>query len=176
MAFSPDGTEVVLSLVGAEHGTLADKQRPDSERDLDLYALDCETGSLRLLVEGPGDDLVTGVTDGALLWTTLQTSMRTCTAPLSGKGEAVEATGETSSYPYWHPDGDRISAMYGAFHVADWALNWDVGVVAVDADGRPLGALEPLVVGTYEDFAGVWSPDGRWIAPRTRPRGARRSA
>jgi len=163
LAWSPDDARIFLSLVGPEHETLADKQDPASERDLDIYALVVDTGELVPVVVGPGDDLVTGVTQAELLWTRLETSMRVGVVSIDG-GEIVEIVGETASYPFWHPDGDRISAMFGAFHLADWALNWDLGVVSVDEDGLARGPLEPVVVGNHEDFALNWSPDGRWLA------------
>jgi Tol biopolymer transport system component len=163
MAWSHDDSRIYLSLVGPEHGTLEDKQDPLADRDLDIYALVLETGVLEPVVVGPGDDLVTGVTAEELLWTRSETSMRVGVLSIDG-GEITEVVGETASYPYWHPDGDRISVMFGAFHVVDWALNWDLGVVAVDAEGHPQGELEPVVVGNHEDFALSWSPDGRWMA------------
>ena len=155
--------EVFLSLVGAEREEMAAKHDPLSERDLDIHAIALEDGRIRPVVVGPGDDLVSGVVDGRLLWTRLETSMRTGVVPFVG-GEVTPLLGEQTSYPYWHPDGDRISVMFGAWHLADWALNWDLGVVPVDGAGRPTGEMRAEVVGPHEDFAMVWSPDGRWVA------------
>lgn len=155
--------EVLLSLVGATEGTSAAKQDPTAERDLDLFALSLADGSLRCVVEAPGDDLVTGVAGGRLLWTNVHTSMRVARVPSAG-GELVELAGATASFPSWHPDGERVALMYGPMTLADWALNWDLGSVPLDAELRPSGALEPLIVGPHEDFGPSFSPDGRWLA------------
>ena len=163
MAFTADGSEILLSLVGVQRGSAQDKQDPDSDRDLDIFALDIASATLRSVVGGPGDDLVTGIVGGRLLWTNVITSMRIGIVPAAG-GDVTELIGETASYPYWHPDGDRVSAMYGPMTIADWALNWDLGAMGVDSKGRSTGALEALIVGPHEDFALNWSPDGRWMA------------
>ncbi len=155
--------EILLSLVGATDGTPAAKQDPSAERDLDIFALSLADGSLRCVVDAPGDDLVTGVVEGRLLWTHVDTSMRVARVPSSG-GVLVELAGTTASFPSWHPDGDRVAVMYGPMTLADWALNWDLGVVSLDRELRPRGALEPLIVGPHEDFGPRWSPDGRWLA------------
>lgn len=155
--------EILVSLVGATEGTPAAKQDPTAERDLDLFALSLADGSLRCLVEAPGDDLVTGVVEGRLLWTNVHTSMRVARVPSAG-GELVELAGETASFPSWHPDGERVALMYGPMTLADWALNWDLGLVRLDGELGPSAALEPLVVGPHEDFGPSFSPDGRWLA------------
>lgn len=155
--------EILLSLVGATTGTPAAKQDPMAERDLDLFALSLADGALRCVVEAPGDDLVSGVVGGRLLWTNVQTSMRVARVPSAG-GELVELAGETASFPSWHPDGERIALMYGPMSLADWALNWDLGLVVRAAKPGSRVALEPLVVGPHEDFGPSFSPDGRWLA------------
>lgn len=155
--------EILLSLVGAATGTAAAKQDPTAERDLDLFALALADGALRCVVEAPGDDLVSGVVGGRLLWTNVQTSMRAARVPSAG-GELVELARETASFPSWHPDGERVALMYGPMSLADWALNWDLGLVSLDAQPGSRAALEPLVVGPHEDFGPSFSPDGRWLA------------
>lgn len=155
--------EVFLSLVGPERGAPEDKQTPKEGRDLDIYAVSVEDGTLRPVVAGEGDDLVGGVANGHLFWTHVRTSMRIGLVPASG-GDVREVVGETASFPFWHPEGDRVSAMYGPMSLADWALNWDLGVMPLDANLRPAGALEPVIVGPHEDFGLTWSPDGRWLA------------
>lgn len=155
--------EILASLVGPVHGSPEEKQDPRAARDLDVYAVSAADGALRAVVEGAGDDLVSGVAGGRLFWTNVRTSMRVGLVPGAG-GEVREILGETSSLPFWHPDGTRLSAMFGPMSLADWALNWDLGAVRLDADRRPSGPLEPVVVGPHEDFGLTWSPDGRWLA------------
>lgn len=155
--------EILLSLVGAATGTPAAKQDPTAERDLDLFALSLADGALRCVVEAPGDDLVTGVVGGRLLWTNVRTSMRVARMPSAG-GELVELVGATASFPAWHPDGERLAVMHGPMTLADWALNWDLGAMSLDRERRARGALAPLVVGPHEDFGARFSPDGRWLA------------
>lgn len=169
MAWTSDGREILLSLAGARHGSAESKQDPLADRDLDVFAVEAGSGTLRAVVEGPGDDLVTGVV-GDSLWTTrVETSMGVAVVPNAPHaGDAPTSLRPilpvTSSYPAWHPDGDRLALMYGAFSLADWALNWDIGSVRVDASGAAVGELEPLVNGPHEDFGPAWSPDGAWLA------------
>ena len=166
LAWSSDGSEIYVSLVGIERGTAASKQDPLSSRDLDIFAVDCESGEMRAIVERSGDDLISGVVGDRLLWTNFETRMGVGVVDLEAHGtkQVTPISNLTSSYPFWHPDGDRISMMFGAFHIADWALNWDSGVVRVDERGAPLGELESVIAGPHEDFGLSWSPDGRWMA------------
>lgn len=155
--------EILLSLVSPEPGDRFAKQDPAADRDLDVYAFDRSSGTLRARIEAPGDDLVGGVAGDLLHWTNVRTSMRVGWVPIEG-GALVECLGETASYPAWHPDGDRIAAMIGPMTLADWALNWDLAARRLDEHGHPAGALEMLVAGPHEDFGPRWSPDGRWLA------------
>ncbi len=163
MAFSADASEIFLSLVGSVAGSVESKQAPASARDLDIFALSLTTGELRIVIEGPGDDLISGVGKDEVLWTRQETSMQTVAMPIEG-GAFTTLSGETSSFPAWHPDGDRVTVMHGAFHLADWALNWDIGVLSLDPSGAAKGELETVVAGNHEDFGPAWSPDGRWLA------------
>lgn len=163
IAYSPDGKQIYLSLVGEKPGTLADKHVPDTDRDLDVYSIDSETGEMRLVATQPGDDLVLGVTGQKLVWITTKSSMHTGILPFDG-GDIRPLLGEQTSLPYWRPDGKQVSVMYGQWRLADWALNWDLGTVNVDTEGKVVGSLKPEISGYHEDFALVWSPDGRWMA------------
>ncbi len=169
LAWTSDAREVLVSLVGAERESAASKQDPFADRDLDIFAVDVESGARRLVVERPGDDLVTCVAGDRLVWTNQASAMGVGIVANKARerGSVVSVTpllDVTSSYPAWHPDGDRIAFMFGAFTLADWALNWDIGVVELDARGAPRGDLETLVAGPHEDFGLAWSPGGEWMA------------
>jgi Tol biopolymer transport system component len=82
--------------------------------------------------------------------------------PVGGGAAALVMRG--AFVPSWRPDGRQIGFCYGDWRWADWAIAWDGGAVDVDAHGRPMGALIPVVTGYHEDFQPVWSPRGHWVA------------
>lgn len=161
--FSADSSKLYLSLVDCKTGRLEEKHWPVTGRNLDIWELDIETGKMRRIVDMEGDNLIAAVTDKEIIWTNQRTSMRATVLSIEG-GEPWEVSGPQTCYPYWHPDGSRISVMWGEWHLADWALNWDIAEVGVDASGKPNAELKPLVQGYHEDFNLAWSPDGKWMA------------
>jgi Tol biopolymer transport system component len=113
-------------------------------------------------VQAPGDDFAPCVADGYLYWTHNDIRDSVAVVPSSGGEARVVLNG--ASLPYWSPDGKQIAFTYGPWRLADWALNLDAGVVAVDSRARPRSKMKPIVTGYHEDFTPAWSADGKWIA------------
>ena len=83
---------------------------------------------------------------------------------LPAQGGEPKVVVEGGQSPTWRPDGGAIGFTYGAFRVADWALNFDGAMVELDVNMNPTTSIQPIADGYHEDFSPVWSPDGRWIA------------
>jgi len=75
----------------------------------------------------------------------------------SGKSELLYGGGGALfKNPYtWTPDG-----KYVAFEQPERDTGWDVWLIAVDGDRKPV----PLVQTPYNEGGGAFSPDGRWFA------------
>jgi Tol biopolymer transport system component len=66
--------------------------------------------------------------------------------------------------PRWSPDGKQIAFTRGYYRLADYGLDMDIWVAAVDAAGAVTSGARPWITGFGEDMGAVWSPDGRWVA------------
>ncbi len=163
ICYTPDGGHILISLASDITPVLERKYEPNTNRNLKIYAISTKTGALTLLVDQKGDNHIVGMLENELLWRNFSTSMKTGIFPLDG-GEIKPLLGEQSSLAYWHPEGIKISVMYGDWHLADWALNWDLGTVDVDKNGNPTSELKPEITGFHEDYALIWSPDSKWQA------------
>ncbi len=159
---SADGAFLYIALAGAEVPDAEARHQPDADRDMDIYRLDVATGEVRVVVDTPGDDFYPDVVNGHLYWTHNEIVDAVVVIPAEG-GEARVVV-EDAQIPYWSHDGGQLGFTYGGWRVADWALNLDAGVVAVDDEARAVGEPTPIVVGYHEDFTPAWSPDGRWMA------------
>jgi Tol biopolymer transport system component len=161
LRFSPDGRRLFLSLVDHRAGSRRERHSPRAARDLDIWAVEIETVDWVRVVDEPGDDLVSDVRADGLYWTNLDTSMTTRRIRVAD-GQVRSLTDSPTAFPHWHPDGDRVSVMWGDWRLADWALDWDIGEAAVE--GADAGTVHTLVGGFHEDYSLAWSPDGRWMA------------
>ena len=114
------------------------------------------------MVETPGDDFAPCLGGGFLYWT--HNDIRDSVAVVPSSGGAARVVLDGAALPYWSPDGKQIAFTYGPWRLADFALNLDAGVVAVDSQARRRSKMKPIVTGYHEDFTPAWSPDGKWIA------------
>ena len=162
LGISSDGRRLFLALASPQAPIAESRHRPDEDRGLDIYELDLATGARRVVVQAPGDDFAPCLGGGFLYWT--HNDIRDSVVVVPSSGGAARVVLEAAALPYWSPDGKRIAFTYGPWRLADFALNLDAGLVAVDSDARPQSEMKPLVTGYHEDFTPAWSPDGRWIA------------
>lgn len=162
LGISGDGRRLYIALASSAAPVAEKRHDPDADRDLDIYELELATGARRVMVQGPGDDFAPSVANGFLYWTHNDIHDSVVVHPASG-GEA-RVVKDWAEIPYWSPDGKQIAFTYGPWRLADWALNLDVGVVAVDSQGRCKSKMKPIVTCYHEDFTTAWSPDGRWLA------------
>jgi Tol biopolymer transport system component len=162
ISISGDGKRLYAALAGPTAPVAEARHQPDADRDLDIYELELATGTRRVMVQETGDDFSPCVADGFLYWTHNDIHDSAVVVPLSG-GEA-RVVQDWAEIPYWSPDGKKIAFTYGPWRLADWALNLDAGVVAVDSQARPISQMKPIITGYHEDFTPAWSPDGKWLA------------
>jgi dipeptidyl aminopeptidase/acylaminoacyl peptidase len=161
VAVSPDGGRVFLALAGAGPPDAEARHQPYADRDTDIYALDIASLELAAVVTEPGDDFHPQVIGEYLYWTHNELVDQVVALPSFG-GEAHVIL-EDAQIPYWTADGSQIGFTYGPWRIADWGLNLDAGVVAVDSEAQPASEPMPIVEGYHEDFTPAWSPDGRWM-------------
>lgn len=162
LSITPDGTRVLLAMASDHAPDPEERNDPDADRDLDLYAVSVATGAVTRLAGGPHDDFAPSVVSDTLYWMTNATTQRAAVVPWEG-GEIRDAFDRDAGITSWHPQGDRIGITYGKWRLVDWALNLDGASIPFPTpEGRT--EADVLVQGYHEDFGPVWSPDGRWIA------------
>ena len=86
--------------------------------------------------------------------------------PASG-GEPVDVTtaGGTNAFlPSWRPDGKAVGFTTFSWRRLRMPIDFDLGVLDLDAEGAPTGAVRTLLSEEHEDYGAAWSPDGRWLA------------
>lgn len=162
VAVAPDGRRAYVALASAEVPVPEERHDPRADRDLDIYELDLATGERRVVASTTGDDANPLFVGGSLVWTS--TRVDASVVALAAEGGEPHQVVAGAQAPTWHPNGRQIGYFFGDWRVADWALNWDGGVVQVDSAARPASLPGPLIVGYHEDFPPVWSPNGRWFA------------
>ena len=162
LSISSDGRHLYLALAGIQPPIAEARHQPGADRDLDIYEVGLTTGTRRVVVLAPGDDFAPCLGGGFLYWT--HNDIRDSVVVVPSSGGAARVVLDGAALPYWSPDGKQIAFTYGPWRLADFALNLDAGVVAVDSQARPQSKMKALVIGYHEDFTPAWSPDGRWIA------------
>jgi hypothetical protein len=175
IAVSPDGESVFVALASAHTPDPEARHRPAADRDLDIYAVDTG-GGLRRVVGSPGDEFWPVVAGESLYWTHNQHRAAVALLPLQTVAETSRSVpvigdalgGADAQLPAWAPRGGQLAFTRGSWRLADWGLSFDAMVVTIDDEGHPGGDPEPLVAGYHQDLTPAWSPDGRWIAYRSR--------
>lgn len=83
-----------------------------------------------------------------------------------GKPDDVTTTaGSTSAFlPSWRPDGAALGFVTFSWRRVRMPIDFDLGVLGLDAEGTPTGTIRTLLSEEGEDYGAAWSPDGRWLA------------
>jgi Tol biopolymer transport system component len=163
LAFSGDGRTVIVALAGEAAPDPRTRHDPEAaHRDLNLYSLDLKTGTLAEVVRTDGDDCCPQVANGFLYWTHNDPRPEVVVFPISGGDTHVVA--DHGFLPRWSPDGRQSAFTRGYYRLADYGLDMDGWVVAVDAGGGVTSRAQAWITGFGEDMGPAWSPDGRWVA------------
>ena len=163
LSISAEGHKMYLALASDERPNNEARHQPDADRWLKIYALDLATGARSKVVDTPGEDNNAPTIVGSTLYWTRTVYQDSIMLLPSGGGEAKEII-SGGQLPMWSPDGKRIGYFFGGPRQADWGLNLDDAVVAVDEQGNRASQPSVIVSGYGEDFPPAWSPDGKWIA------------
>ena len=162
VAVDGTGRRAYVALAGPSAAPPEERHVPGADRDLDIYEIDLASGARRAVVGTPAEEYAPAVAGDQLYWTRTESEMAVAVGP-SGGG-ALRDVVAGGMLPSWRPDGRALGFSYGGFRAGDWVLNWEGGVVELDAAGKPSGPMRPMITGLHEDFQPVWSPRGRWIA------------
>jgi Tol biopolymer transport system component len=163
IALSPDGKYVYLALASDRAPNNELRHKPNVDRWLKIYKMDLATGSLRLIVDSPGEDNTgPAIANGNLYWTRSSFHDSIVTFPLEGGRVKEVIAGGT--LPMWNPNSSKIAYFFGGMRMADIGLNLDAGILSVDAEGNPTSKPSVIISGYHEDFPPAWSPDGKWLA------------
>jgi len=109
---------------------------------------------------------VTPLADGRVALSVYHTRTAVGLVPVTG-GEPADVTtaGSTSAFlPSWHPAGQSLGFITFSWRRVRMPIDFDLGVLDLDTEGAPTGAVRTLVSEEGEDYGAAWSPDGRWLA------------
>ena len=109
---------------------------------------------------------VTPLADGRVALSLYHTRTAVGLVPVTG-GEPTDVTsaGSTSAFlPSWHPAGRALGFITFSWRRVRMPIDFDLGVLDLDAEGTPTGTVRTLLSEEGEDYGAAWSPDGRWLA------------
>jgi len=164
IAVSPDGRRVLLPLASTAAPSNAERNVAHAKRNLGIYSIDVASGKIAVVVPPPatGDYFAPRIANGQLYWTYSRVDADVVVIPSTGGTARVVA--RSAQAPSWRIDGRQLGVFFGDWRIADWAINWDGGVVDIDTLAVATSNVRPLNAGNGEDFPPIWSPDGKWIA------------
>ena len=119
-------------------------------------------------IERDGRDVlaVTPLADGRVALSVYLTRTAVGLVPVTG-GEPTDVTSAaaTSAFlPSWRPDGRALGFITFSWRRLRMPVDFDLGVLDLDAEGAPTGSVRTLLSEEHEDYGAAWSPDGRWLA------------
>ena len=109
---------------------------------------------------------VTPLADGRVALSVYHTRTAVGLVPVTG-GEPTDVTtaGPASAFlPSWHPGGRALGFITFSWRRVRMPVDFDLGILDLDADGVPTGTVRTLLSEEGEDYGAAWSPDGRWLA------------
>ena len=109
---------------------------------------------------------VTPLADGRLALSVYHTRTSVGLVPVTGgePNDALPASATSAFLPSWHPDGSALGFITFSWRRVRMPIDFDLGVLDLDAEGAPAGAPRTLLSEEHEDYGAAWSPDGRWLA------------
>ena len=156
-----DGLKVFLSLVGTTKPSNDDRNAPFGRRDLDIFAFDIAKRTFTRVVSSPYDDFAPAVVGNSLYWTTGDSHNDVVIMPIEGGRVRNVADGGLISY--FAPRDRAVAYTVGDERMADPAINYDNYITDLGPNMKPIGPSRPFIVGSHEDFAPEWSPNGKWL-------------
>ena len=120
---SPDGNHLYIALASEGAPRNETRHQPNAPRNLRIYEIDRRSGSRRVKVASKADDFAPTVIDNHLYWNRNEIHNAIVAVPTSGAEPRLVQ--DNAAIPRWRPDGKQISFVYGAWRLADWALNLD---------------------------------------------------
>ena len=153
--WSPTGGALYLAAAGADDSLFAGWHVP-------LDGAPAE----RLAHSGRDVLAVTPLADGRLALSVYHTRTAVGLVPVTG-GEPTDVTTADSTnafLPSWHPAGRALGFITFSWRRVRMPIDFDLGVLDLDAEGAPAGTIRTLLSEEGEDYGAAWSPDGRWLA------------
>ena len=153
--WSPSGRALYLAAAGIEDSLFVGWRVP----------LDGSPAE-RLAHDGRDVLAATPLADGRVALSLYRTRTAVGLVPVTG-GEPtdVTTTGSMSAFlPSWHPDGRALGFITFSWRRVRMPVDFDLGVLDLDAEGTPTGTVRVLLSEEHEDYGAAWSPDGRWLA------------
>ena len=153
--WSPTGTALYLAGAGVDDSLFAGWRVPLDGAPADRLA------------HGGRDVLaVTPLADGRVALSVYHTRTAVGLVPVTGgQPTDVTAAGATSAFlPSWHPAGRALGFITFSWRRVRMPVDFDLGVLDLDAGGAPAGTIRTLLSEEGEDYGAAWSPDGRWLA------------
>ena len=153
--WSPTGRALYLAAAGTDDALFAGWRVPLNRAP-----------AKRLEYDGRDVLAVMPLADGRVALSVYLTRTAVGVVPATG-GEPADVTtaGSTSAFlPSWRPDGGALGFITFSWRRVRMPIDFDLGVLDLDADGAPTGAVRTLLAEEHEDYGAAWSPDGRWLA------------
>ena len=153
--WSPDGGALYLAAAG------------NGDPLLTGWRVPLDGGPPERLESGGRDVLaVTPLADGRIALSVYHTRTAVGLVPATGgEPDDVTTAGSTSAFlPSWRPDGRALGFVTFSWRRLRMPVDFDLGILELDADGAPAGAVGMLLAEEHEDYGAAWSPDGRWLA------------
>ena len=121
---------------------------------------------VRLELDGRDVLAVTPLADGRVALSVYHHRTTVGLVPVTGgePTDAMPAAATSAFLPSWHPDGEALGFITFSWRRVRMPIDFDLGVLDLDADGAPAGAPRVLLSEEHEDYGAAWSPDGRWLA------------
>ena len=119
-------------------------------------------------LERSGRDVlaVTPLADGRVALSVYHTRTTVGLVPVTGgePTDVIRADSTSAFLPSWHPGGGSLGFITFSWRRVRMPIDFDLGVLDLDAGGAPTGAPRTLLSEEGEDYGAAWSPDGRWLA------------